>query len=1167
MAVDDRNKRLANQIMLSVFRVLFPGAATRAQGISDMANLVFTRQDERRARDTFEHRLTEARDLLVERLRRFEQVEFRNLDAAERDLAVDGVCRALESARLDRSALAKSRFDVEEIAAPLRPEARRHWRRAHLSSGAHDYGEWFLHFSCQYVVALAKSMPDFQAELSVDTFVLALRTYELLEDAINGVILPHFRPRTPREMSAFEALYLADIIHTYKNMELFGLDLPMELKRQPIEIAYITLTAEEENARAGPVDERIAQIVKNSTRSNRILIVGTAGSGKTTISQWLAVCAARHSFPPVLRVWNGLIPFVVQLRNVFSGSEHIYPTRDDLIKAASHRRKDVPTGWITSTLESGKALVILDGLDELSELHRSDFSSWLEKLLDEYPDVRYVVTSRPEGANMSWFAGNRFSPLRLHPMDDGRIILCVNAWFDSFLLFETQERRDYFRDRRQDLLRDLRRRITVREIAETPLLCAMLCAFYADNLSDTAPSSRSELYNKVISALAWKRERARAPRGVGLELNEQDRLDLLEAVACHLSEHSAIRVRMEDLRLREQPRPTVKTPGALTPAERPELRLPEKTVLEIVKECLPGMMNVTIGARDVMKILVNRTIVFRETSAGVAEFAHRSFQEYLTALGYAHAGRTGDLTRHITDDGWHRVIAFAAAELDRPSASRLVGGILDAADEAADDRRRVLLLLAAECISTGRRVTTAIAERAGAALTDVLPPRTIEEAELIGGSEGMVRWLTRFTGEPPPTQEACVHAAAVLGGDEGLEVIARYAPLAREQRVVDEIVACGERFEIGEYVDRVLSRMSLAGVVVHVRSEALLGHVGRLTELTALDVAVGQGALSLASWRGLSKLVQLDCGKHKGPVSLAGIEKLTALRRLSLRGVPGVNRLRALTGLEELHLDGCNKLTDLAPLADLRKLRILILDGCVNARGFAALRALRDLRTLSINGCKVGSLSFCREMPALTTLRALTREGVSKTSALEECENLQRLELRLAGFGRETFELPGGERLRSLKLTGTVLAADLMTLTNSPRLLSLHAEEVENLMDLTCLSGLTYLRKLALTGCRELSGCGGIANLVHLTELDLSGSRIEHLDFLTGLRSLRRLRLDDCTRLHSLLALRDLPDLQHVSLRGSPLANPDAIDSLRNVVVDYEPYDYDSVITPDTVDG
>ena len=44
------------------------------------------------------------------------------------------------------------------------------------------------------------------------------------------------------------------------------------------------------------------------------MIFGRAGSGKTTVLQWIAVRAARSDFEGALTQLNGYIPFFVRLR-------------------------------------------------------------------------------------------------------------------------------------------------------------------------------------------------------------------------------------------------------------------------------------------------------------------------------------------------------------------------------------------------------------------------------------------------------------------------------------------------------------------------------------------------------------------------------------------------------------------------------------------------------------------------------------------------------------------------------------------------------------------------------------------------------------------------------------------------------------------------------------
>src|SRR5690348_5847676 len=101
----------AEKIIVAVFKVLLPGAATRVEGIRDIADMLFSRQKNDRARNSMLHRLQESAELLAERLAPFESIELNNMPRAERDLAIEGVYQALEHADLSTSTVIKDNID------------------------------------------------------------------------------------------------------------------------------------------------------------------------------------------------------------------------------------------------------------------------------------------------------------------------------------------------------------------------------------------------------------------------------------------------------------------------------------------------------------------------------------------------------------------------------------------------------------------------------------------------------------------------------------------------------------------------------------------------------------------------------------------------------------------------------------------------------------------------------------------------------------------------------------------------------------------------------------------------------------------------------------------------------------------------------------------------
>ncbi|MFN2496681.1 MAG: NACHT domain-containing NTPase, partial [Pseudonocardiaceae bacterium] len=140
----------------------------------------------------------------------------------------------------------------------------------------------------------------------------------------------------------------------------------------------------------------------------RTLLRGDAGSGKTTLLQWLAVTAARSGFSGPLAGWNGCVPFLLRLR---SYADRPLPQPDQLLAGVADPLVDLlPPGWVHRQLRTGRALLLVDGVDELVPAQRAGVRTWLRGLLAEYRQLRVVVTSRPGAADRSWLTGEGFAP-------------------------------------------------------------------------------------------------------------------------------------------------------------------------------------------------------------------------------------------------------------------------------------------------------------------------------------------------------------------------------------------------------------------------------------------------------------------------------------------------------------------------------------------------------------------------------------------------------------------------------------------------------------------------------------------------------------------------------------------------------------------------------------
>ncbi|MET0414409.1 MAG: leucine-rich repeat domain-containing protein [Actinoplanes sp.] len=970
-----------------------------------------------------------------------------------------------------------------------------------------------------------------------------------------------------------EADYRTDITATYQYTNLFGLNLPIELRRHPVEVAYIRLRSRE--VREGfaqavsplpqqgvepRVDGAIGAIARHARRRNsgtRLIITGAAGSGKTTIAQWLAIRLSARAVPESLQMWRNCLPFVIPMRSLFLNRAR--PSYESMVGSSSSRG-GLRAEWVREQLDRGTAVVIFDGFDELPEHDRIAASLWIDNLLRTHPRSHFIITSRPDNLDTGWLTRQAFRRLDLLPMSTVEARECINRWFDALLGASSPRTQLTYRRRRDQLLNHLEIRPAVRDLTETPLLCAMLCALYANSVTFDAPRTRIELYRKVVTALIDLRDRERMVEMGGNRMEYSEKKILLQAIARRMSDSSLSTIRIEPLRAvvelsQNNELGPLRKGGALYET------VTSITALDIVTDELNGMVTQRLPAAEALQKLLQRSVVFQQVGNNEAQFVHRSIQEFLTGRAYAYHGDVDALLAKRDIAEWHRVIVFTAgAARHKDTATALISGILDLA-EADDGRRRKLLLLAAECMGAAGQVRTELAVRARSLIREVLPPRSIDEARLLSGiDEETLAWLGYQPGMSVEVARACIWLASRTGLPASFALLADYgrSPLAAE--VVPEVIDGWEWFDSIEFAEQVLDVIPLGNAILSIRRHAQARAVGSVRGARALRLEPSVDLADLTFAASLSELRDLDCAGSGSLRSLSGIEANLRLQRLRADGnklLTDISVLGGLSSIRELYLTDCISITDFTPITRLAKLQVLVLNGCANLRDLSGLRELTHLKTLSINDCSPVDLAFCSAMPHLRTLHAKVEAGLESTAALADCSELRRVSLRLSVEDRMPVPaLPPG--VTAVELDGAVRPDDLASVAGLRDLQTFVSHHLPGVRSLAVFHDHRHLRLLRLPSAPDLEDASDLSRCTELEELDLSGSRIADLSVLSGLRKLRRVRLDRCHQITDISPLESLPGLTFLSLDGVPGVLNDAVTRLRelkpNAIIEHDPY-------------
>lgn len=283
---------------------------------------------------------------------------------------------------------------------------------------------------CQQLVQFVTEQPQFPARSAV-TLVRWLD--ELHQDAAGRAGEP------ARRRQDFELRYAELLLRSLDELELFGVTLSRTPPRYALSAAYTSLSV----ARAGGGEDG-AELTGSGVDAAaavsarpRVVLRGTAGSGKTTLLRWLAVTAARRLTGPADASTAGPVPFLLPLRRY---ADRELPDPAGLLAAAAGPLAHAaPAGWIDQVLRSGRATVLVDGLDELptqvgpgeSRTVRGQAEAWLRGLVQAYPAAHFVVTTRTSAVPGGWLEADGFETYDLLPMGRHGVADLVTRWHDG----------------------------------------------------------------------------------------------------------------------------------------------------------------------------------------------------------------------------------------------------------------------------------------------------------------------------------------------------------------------------------------------------------------------------------------------------------------------------------------------------------------------------------------------------------------------------------------------------------------------------------------------------------------------------------------------------------------------------------------------------------------
>jgi formylglycine-generating enzyme required for sulfatase activity len=469
-------------------------------------------------------------------------------------------------------------------------------------------------------------------------------------------------------------IYREVYISTCRQLPLRGVDVgasdptsgnkPLDLDQ--VYISLDTTQSEEVKGERGKdtlVQERSQPIsvLKASAHNRRLVVLGDPGSGKSTFLNHLGLCLALHG----LKTQDGWLARLPDWPDKEADALPILVVLRDFAAATVNQARVEPqTLWsfiaarlaaqnlgfaekvLHDALESGQAIVLLDGLDEIPTKEQRIFvRNAVDVFARRYPRSRLIITCRTLSYQDPAWQLPDISSVELAPFSAEKIDQFIAAWYAELSRSGVigAQQATWLAARLQEAIR----RADLWRLAPNPLLLTVMALVHTHK--GRLPDARALLYEETVDILLWRWEQIKTtssqetPRLRQL-LSEADRADVdLKRVLWQLAydSHAALN-----------------TDNSEALADIGELRL---------QRALAGLhpersLN---WAEAVVEAMKTRAGLLLERVPEYYTFPHRTFQEYLAG---AHLASQGNFARKVVKlteslDLWRQVILLAVGRL------------------------------------------------------------------------------------------------------------------------------------------------------------------------------------------------------------------------------------------------------------------------------------------------------------------------------------------------------------------------------------------------------------------------------------------------------------------------------------------------------------------------